>query len=189
MKILVSLLTFLTLHTAQASEAEYIELVPSSRLTLQLSVGQARPSGYLTTASSAGAYALGVDLQTGSGLMSFEWTGFTVNHDRGEFPLERDRRVRVSTYSFIPQVRVLDGAQWNLFLGLGLSHVNLAQWDPDYVVTYGTFVFSGLLRYQMTSRWSAHLKTQWYNVQQSSNNQDTHFEVWNNFLGLGWTFF
>lgn len=174
-----------------ASEPEYIQvtqLTSGPRVEITLSGGVAQQTGYLTSENSVGTYVLGVNMESGSGLMSFEWNGFRAHHDTGEFALANDKEVRVSTFSFLPQIKVLDRGPWNIFLGFGLAHVTLSQRDPDYYTVYGSFILSGTLRYRLSERWSVHYKTQWYDVQQIVNDQDTSFEVWNHVAGLGWGF-
>jgi hypothetical protein len=188
MKIFAALLVLLSLNRASASEAEYIEIQPWPRLEIDFAVGGARQTGYLTTAKSEGAYVIGVNLETTSGLMTFEWSGFKATHDTGEFILANNKEVRVSTFSFIPQFKVLDRGALNLFLGLGISQVGIYQTDPDYNTIYGSYILSGMLRYRLNDRWSIHFKSQWYGVRQTANNIDTGFEVWNNVIGVGWSF-
>ena len=188
MKIFISLVLFFGVGSAFASEPEYIELLQGPRLEIALAGGMAQQTGYLTADSSVGTYILGVNMEAGSGMMTFEWNGFTASHDTGEFAFVNNKDVRVSTFSFIPQVRVFDKEAWDVFLGFGLAQVGIYQNDPDYNTIYGTFILSGTLRYRLCDRWSMHYKTQWYGVRQIVNDQETGFEVWNNVAGLGWYF-
>jgi hypothetical protein len=187
MKYFLALLTLLSLSTAAlASEPEYIEILPWPRLEIDFALGSAQQTGYLTTDKSVGAYVLGVNLETETGLMTFEWNGFKANHNTPEFNLATGREVRVSSFSFIPQFKVLDKGAWNIFLGLGITQVGLYQADPDYYTLYGSYILSGLLRYRLNDRWSIHYKSQWYGVRQAANNVETGFEVWNNLIGVGY---
>jgi len=188
MKTFLALVAFLSLNMALASEPEYVEVLPWPRLEINFAVGSAQQTGYLTTNNAVGAYILGVNLETESGLMTFEWSGFKATHDTAEFALANNKDVRVSTFSFIPQFKVLDRGALNLFLGLGLTQVGIYQTDPDYSTIYGSYILSGVIRYRLNDRWSTHFKTQWYGVRQTANNVETGFEVWNNMVGVGWNF-
>lgn len=188
MKFIISLVIFLGLSSALASEPDYIQLMPWPRLEIAFSGGVAQQTGYLTADRSVGTYILGVNMAAGAGMMTFEWNGFTASHDTGEFALANNKDVRVSTFSFIPQVKVFDKEAWNIFVGFGLAQVGLYQYDPDYYTVYGTFILSGTLRYRLSDHWTLHYKTQWYGVRQSVNDQETGFEVWNNLAGFGWNF-
>ncbi|WP_413287537.1 hypothetical protein [Bdellovibrio sp. HCB337] len=183
--LLSFLISFLGVSLAFANPPEYTELSPWPRFDINFSAGAARQTGYLTTESSVGTYILGVNMEAGAGMMSFEWNGFSVDHDTGEFPLNNNKRVQVATFSFIPQFKVLDRDAWNVFLGFGLSQVGLYQYDPNYTTIYGSYIFSGVVRYRISNRWSAHFKSQWYGVRQTLAGQSTSFEVWNNVLGFG----
>lgn len=183
--LLSFLICFLGVSLAFANTPEYTEIIQWPKLELNFSAGVGQQAGYLTTESSVGTYILGVNMEAGMGLMTFEWNGFSANHDTGEFPLNNNKRVQVAAFSFIPQLKVLDRNAWNIFLGFGLTQVGLYQYDPDYTTTYGTFILSGLVRYRISERWSVHYKSQWYGVRQTIAGQSTNFEVWNNVLGVG----
>lgn len=188
-QITAFLVAFLGVTAAFATTPEYVELSPWPHLEINLSGGMAQQTGYLTTEDTVGTYILGVNFEAGGGMMSFEWSGFTVKHDSGEFVLNNNHDVQVAAFSFIPQIRVLDREAWNLFLGFGLTQVGLYQSDPSYTTVFGTFILSGLLRYRIAEKWTAHFKSQWYGVRQTVSGQSTGFEVWNNVLGIGYNFF
>lgn len=174
-----------------ATTPEYIEIkeAPPLRLEVTASAGVALQTGYLTSKDSAGSYILGLNFVMPGGLFSFEWQGFDVDHDTGEFALNNNKSVSVSTMSFIPHVLVYSRNPWNLYLGIGFTNVGLYQTSPDYTINYGSFIMAGLLRYEITPKWAVHYKTQWYNVVQTFNDQKTSFEVWNHMVGVGYSFF
>jgi hypothetical protein len=176
---------------AGATTPEYIEIkeVPPARFELTVAGGVALQTGYLTSKRSIGSYVVGVNMLTPGGLFSFEWQGFTADHDTGEFALNDNKSVTVSTVSFIPHVKFYNHEAWSLYLGVGFTNVGLYQTGPEYTTNFGSFTFSGLVRYEITPKWSMQYKTQWYNVVQTSNDQKTSFEVWNHALGVGYNFF
>jgi hypothetical protein len=176
---------------AFASTPEYLEIQeqPAARSEFTFSAGMALQTGYLTTQDSVGTYIFGANFVTPGGLLSVEFQGFNADHDTGEFPLENNKSVIVSTFAFIPNVRVYTKEALNIYLGLGLIQVGLFQTAPENRVSYGSFVFSGLLRYELSDKWSLLYKTQWYNVNKTENDQKTSFEVWNHALGAGYSFF
>lgn len=176
---------------AQATTPEYIELreVPVFRVEATAAAGVALQTGYLTSKDSVGSYTLGVNFLMPGGVMSFEWQGFNVDHDTGEFALNNNHRVSVSTMSFIPHAKFFSRDAWNLYLGIGFANVGLYQTSPDYNTNYGTFILAGLVRYEFNPKWSALYKTQWYNVAQTVNDKETSFEVWNHTVGVGYSFF
>lgn len=170
-----------------ATTPEYIELVEASpRLELAMGLGTAVQTGYLTSKNSVMGHIVGVNLLSPRGMMSFEWNGFTADHDTGEFALNNNKKVQVSTFSFLPYFEVYERSALKAYLGFGLAQVSVSQYDPDYNTNYGTFTAAGQLRYQFAPRWSAHLKTQWYGVQQIVNDQTTSFEVWATVVGVAW---
>ncbi|HEY8272274.1 MAG TPA: hypothetical protein VIG33_15390 [Pseudobdellovibrionaceae bacterium] len=195
MKFIFCLFTFILFlsefDSAFATESEYIEIHEAfyPRIELTLAGGLALQTGYLTTKASLGTYIFGVNFVMPGGLMSFDWQGFHADHDTGEFPLNNNKSVTVSTFSFIPHVRVFNHEAWNAYVGLGFTQVSLYQTSPEYMVDYGSFVFSGLLRYELNNKWSVLYKTQWYNVNKTENDQKTSFEVWNHAIGAGYSFF
>lgn len=174
-----------------ATTPEYIEIkeAPPLRLEVTVSGGVALQTGYLTSKDSVGSYILGLNFVMPGGLFSFEWQGFEADHDTGEFALNNNKSVSVSTMSFIPHVQVYSRNAWNVYLGIGFTNVGLYQTNPDYTINYGSFIFGGLLRYEITPKWAVHYKTQWYNVVQTFNDQKTSFEVWNHMIGFGYSFF
>lgn len=175
--------------SAFATTPEYIEIkeLPPLRIEFSAAVGAALQTGYLTTTDSVGTYILGAGLVMPGGLFSFEWQGFKADHDTSEFPLNNGKSVQVSTMSFIPHVMVYNRDLWNVYLGIGFANVGLYQEGPDYNTNYGSFILSGLLRYELSRKWSLQYKTQWYNVQQTVSDQKTSFEVWNHALGVGYS--
>jgi len=191
MKFVLIFATSLWLSTqAWATTPEYIELKePVFRIEVTAAGGVAMQTGYLTTKDSVGSYVLGVNFVMPGGLMSFEWQGFQADHDTGEFALQNNKSVSVATMSFIPHVRFFNRDAWNLYLGVGFTNVGLYQNGPDYNTNFGTYIFAGLLRYEFNPKWSVQYKTQWYNVIQTINEQTTTFEVWNHFVGVGYSFF
>ncbi len=182
------------LNLALASTPEYIEIQERlyPRAEFGFAAGVALQTGYLTTQDSVGTYILGLNFITPGGLMSFDWQKFNVDHDTGEFQLN-NKSVNVTSFSFIPYFRVLNKDfnehALNIYLGVGLIEVTLFQADPEYMVNYGSFIFSGLLRYELSNKWSLQYKTQWFNVNQTINDQKTHFESWSHSFGAGYTFF
>lgn len=192
MKSILVLLTSLWLGSqALATDPEYIELheAPTSRIEITASGGVALQTGYLTSQSSEGTYIIGVNFLLPGGLMAFEWQGFNANHDTGEFALNNNQSVSVATVSFIPHIKLWNHGAWNIYLGIGFTNVGLYQTGPEYTTNYGTFTYSGLVRYEINPKWSVQYKTQWYNVVQTINDQKTSFEVWNHVLGVGYSFF
>lgn len=192
MKSLLVFVTSLWLgSSALATTPEYIEIkeVPLARVEITAAGGVALQTGYLTTEPSVGSYILGVNFVMPGGLFSFEWQGFNAKHDTGEFALNNNDSVTVTTVSFIPHVRIYNREAWNVYLGIGFTNVGLYQYGPDYNTNYGSFLFAGLLRYELNPRWSVQYKTQWYNVVQTVNDQKTSFEVWNHTAGVGYSFF
>lgn len=181
----------LSVSLAKATPAEYIELheIPKPRLEITFSAGLALQSGYLTRQDSVGTSIFGVNFLTPGGLTTFDWQSFRADHDTAELSLVNNKSVGLSTFSFIPHLCVFNKNAWNIYLGLGLVHVGLYQTTPDYNLVYGSFIFSGLLRYELSPKWSLHYKTQWYNVAQTLNDQKTSFEVWNQTLGFGYSIF
>ena len=176
---------------AQATTPEYIELreIPGFRIEATMAAGTSLQTGYLTSKGSVGSYILGVNFLMPGGVMSFEWQDFDADHDTGEFALKNNAMVSVSTMSFIPHAKIFARNAWNFYLGIGFANVGLQQKDPDYNIHYGTFVLAGLVRYELNPQWSVQYKTQWYNVAQTVNDQETSFEVWNHTLGVGYSFF
>lgn len=188
MRWILALLTFASANFALATTPEYIELAePTPRLELALGFGSAQQTGYLTTQSSVGTYTMAANLLSPGGMMSFEWSGFSADHDTGEFALNNNKKVNVSTFSLLPYIKVFEHSSWRAYLGFGLAQVNVRQTDPDYSTTFGTFMLSGQVSYQFAPRWSAQLKSQWYQVEQQVNGQNTSFEVWTNVVGVAWT--
>lgn len=178
------------LNSAFASTPEYIELHehPAARAEFTFAGGIALQTGYLTTQKSVGSYIFGANFVTPGGLLSVEFQGFNADHNTGEFPLSNNKSVVVSTFSFIPNIRVYTKEALSIYLGLGLIQVGLFQSAPESTVSYGSFVFSGLLRYELNDKWSLHYKTQWYNVSKTESDQKTSFEVWNHAFGAGYSF-
>ena len=187
----LSLFIFAGSKAAFANTPEYIEIEGPQRPRLEftMSAGLALQTGYLTTQDSVGSYILGVNFPLPGGLMAFDWQGFRADHNTGEFALTNNKEVRVSTFSFVPYIRVFEKEAWNLYLGLGFMEVSLSQDNPENFVNYGSFVFSGMLRYQINPKWSAHYKTQWFSINQTVNDQKTSFEVWNHVVGVGYSFY
>lgn len=176
---------------AWATTPEYIEIkeLPPLKVELSIAGGVALQTGYLTSKDSVGSYILGASLVMPGGLFSFEWQSFQADHDTSEFALNNGKSVTVSTMSFIPHVMVYSREPLNAYLGIGFANVGLYQQSPDYSTNYGSFILSGLLRYELNPRWSVQYKTQWYNVHQTVNDQETSFEVWNHALGVGYSLF
>ncbi|MGZ3743910.1 MAG: hypothetical protein ACXWRA_08660 [Pseudobdellovibrionaceae bacterium] len=188
--LFIFIFSWVSFESAFATTAENIEIreAVQPRIEITFAGGTALQTGYLTTQKSVGTYILGVNFVMPTGLMSFDWQGFDVNHDTGEFPLNNNKSAMVETFSFIPYIRVLNKQEWNAYLGLGLTEVSLYQKSPDFMVSYASFVFSGLVRYEVSTKWSAFYKTQWYNVNKTENDLKTSFEVWNHVIGVGYSF-
>ena len=176
---------------AWATTPEYIEIkeAPPVRLEITAAGGVALQTGYLTSKDSVGSYILGVNFVMPGGLFSFEWQGFDADHDTGEFALNNNKSVGVSTMSFIPHVQVFARDPWDVYLGIGFANIGLYQESPDYNTNYASFILSGLLKYQVNPKWSVQYKTQWFNVHQTVNDEKTSFEVWNHMLGVGYNIF
>ncbi|MBC7371771.1 MAG: hypothetical protein H7326_09405 [Bdellovibrionaceae bacterium] len=187
--IFLSLLVFGFAATAFASEPEYIEIREFSRQELVLSGGTALQSGYLTRRDSVGTYGVDVNLGLSQGLLSFSWQGFQTEHDTNEFSLANNKSVSAMAFSFLPYLKVCGGDKWNAYAGIGFTQVGLYQESPEYSFNYGTFVVSGLFRYGLSSKWSLHYKTNWYNVEQTVNDMKTSFEVWSHVVGVGFSYF
>lgn len=186
--LLVFLVSFGFFSFSGATTPEYIELPPPPlKLEVAFAVGSALQSGYLTTQNSASTYNLGVNMLTDGGMMSFEWQNFAVDHDTNEFGMTHQKKTLVSNFAFIPQVRVGKSLPFELYLGVGFLQVGLSQRTPDYLVNYGSFVLAAQARHEINSKWAVHYKTQWFNVSQTVNDQETQFESWSHFVGFGYT--
>jgi hypothetical protein len=161
--------------------------VRGPRLEFFLNLGAAKQTGYLTTDKSETATQFGFHFLAPRGLFAFEFGSFQANHDTGEFQLGNNQSVRVSTFSWMSYIDVLSKGRFGASLGIGPAIVTLAQSSPDYRIDFGAFVFGGLLRYQLNDNWSLQFKSQWYGIEQVANAQTTGFEVWQNTLGVGYS--
>lgn len=187
--VVLFLLAWAMTFPAQATTPEYIELPPPPmKLEFDLSFGLALQSGYLSTQDSVSSYSFAVNMIVPSGIFAFEWQGFGVTHDTGEFGFADQKKTRVSSFAFIPQARLFKSLPVELYLGLGLMNVGISQSSPDYLVYYGSHVFSGQVRYSLNPKWSVHYKTQWYEVSQTVNDRETAFQVWSHLVGVGYSF-
>lgn len=159
-----------------------------SRFEVTLSGGTALQTGYLTSQRSESTYDVGFHFHAPRGLLSVEWQGFSANHNTGEFDLQNNSSVSVTTISLISHFQVAQVQNWLFYVGLGVTDIFLEQSNPTYQSSYGSVIFAGMIEYYLSEKWSLHYKTQWYNMEQTINNQKTSFEVWNHFLGVGYSF-
>ena len=185
-KILFALIAPVVAVSALASEPEYIEIRNTPGFEMAVAGGTALQSGYLTRKDSAFTYGVDLNVLAPKGMFSFSWQGFTVDHDTSEFPLANNKAVTVRAYSFLPYVKVYENKTFSAYAGLGFTQVNLYQDSPEYDVTYGTMMVSGLLRYELNHKWSLHYKTNWYDVNQTANGVKTSLEVWSHLAGVGY---
>jgi hypothetical protein len=188
MKSVLAVLSFLVLNNVWATTPEYIELAEFPRLEVTASAGLALQSGYLTRQDSVGSYGVGLNIGLPGGIFAFDWQGFRADHDTGEFALNNNKPVTVSVFTFTPYFRAYNKDAFSVLLGVGFAQVGLYQTDPEYTISYGTFVYSALLRYQLSSKWALQYKTSWLSVSQTANDQKTGFEIWNHALGAGYSF-
>ncbi|MGE5085634.1 MAG: hypothetical protein ACM3MG_04990 [Bacillota bacterium] len=159
-------------------------------LEVGLSIGQARHSGYLSEKEKTGLYDLSLRISPVGAKGFFEVFMFGTKTDaKTQFGFAQSQEMTVSGVGAGPVVNVATFDAFKFDLGVGFANVQARATDPvKNEKSFGVFYFVGLAQYQINEKWGAYFQSRWMDLNQTNNDDESFFTLWNNSLGVAYKF-
>lgn len=159
-------------------------------LEIGLSIGQARHSGYLSEKENTGLYDLSVRISPAGAKGFFEVFMFGTKTDAStQFGFAQSQELNIGGVGAGPAMNVATFDALKLNLGVGFANVHARGTDPvKNDKSFGVFYFSGLAQYQVNEKWGAYFQSRWMDLNQTNNDDESFFTLWNNSLGASYKF-